>query len=40
MLQEKEEWRDVIENRILMPTFPDPETVLFPDDPLGRHGPG
>ena len=39
-LQEKVEWREVIEKRLLMPTFPDVDSVMFPDDPLGRHGPG
>jgi hypothetical protein len=37
--QEKKEWREVIEKRLLMPTFADEDTLLFPEDPLGRHGP-
>ncbi len=37
--QEKKEWKEVIEKRLLMPTFADEDTLLFPEDPLGRHGP-
>lgn len=39
LIREKVEWREVIERRLLMPTFPDKDSVMFPDDPLGRHGP-
>jgi len=35
---EKAEWRAVVEERILMPTFIG-DDVMFPNDPLGRNGP-
>jgi hypothetical protein len=38
-IQEKDEWREVVKERLLQPTFPDEDTVIFPDDPLGRDGP-
>jgi hypothetical protein len=40
VMKDKVEWREVIEKRLLMPTFPDEDIVMFPDDPLGRCGPG
>lgn len=38
LYQEKPEWRDTIENRLLAPTFVG-DYVMFPEDPLGRNGP-
>jgi ribonuclease ZC3H12 len=35
---EKPQYRDTIENRLLVPTFVG-EYVMFPEDPLGRNGP-
>ncbi|XP_011493802.1 PREDICTED: NEDD4-binding protein 1 [Ceratosolen solmsi marchali] len=35
---EKPQYRDTIENRLLVPTFVG-EYVMFPEDPLGRDGP-
>jgi len=37
-LKTKPEWRDVINNRRLQPTFVK-DTIMFPQDPLGRDGP-
>jgi len=37
-LKTKPEWRDVINNRRLQPTFIK-DTIMFPQDPLGRDGP-
>ncbi|XP_043272706.1 probable ribonuclease ZC3H12C isoform X2 [Venturia canescens] len=36
--QEKPQWRDTIENRLLAPTFVG-DYLMFPEDPLGRTGP-
>lgn len=38
LYQEKPEWRNTIENRLLAPTFVG-DYVMFPEDPLGRNGP-
>ncbi|CAK9812079.1 Ribonuclease ZC3H12A [Anthophora quadrimaculata] len=38
LYMEKPEWRNTIENRILVPTFVG-NYVMFPEDPLGRNGP-
>ncbi|XP_012214828.1 uncharacterized protein [Linepithema humile] len=38
LYQERPEWRDTIENRLLTPTFVG-DRVMFPEDPLGRSGP-
>ncbi|XP_046619518.1 NEDD4-binding protein 1-like [Neodiprion virginianus] len=35
---EKPEWKNTIENRLLVPTFVG-KCVMFPEDPLGRRGP-
>ncbi|OXU28714.1 hypothetical protein TSAR_012951 [Trichomalopsis sarcophagae] len=35
---EKQAYRDIIENRLLVPTFVG-DYVMFPEDPLGRDGP-
>lgn len=35
---EKAEYKDTIENRLLVPTFVG-DYVMFPEDPLGRNGP-
>ncbi|XP_014213490.1 NEDD4-binding protein 1 [Copidosoma floridanum] len=35
---EKPQYRDIIENRLLVPTFVG-DYVMFPEDPLGRNGP-
>ncbi|XP_046744990.1 NEDD4-binding protein 1-like [Diprion similis] len=35
---EKPEWKNTIENRLLVPTFVG-KCVMFPEDPLGRSGP-
>ncbi len=40
LIKEKNEYREVIEKRLLMPTFPDSDMVMFPADPLGFQGPG
>lgn len=36
--QEKPEWRETIEKRLIAPTFAG-NYVMFPEDPLGRGGP-
>ncbi|XP_066992193.2 NEDD4-binding protein 1 isoform X2 [Anabrus simplex] len=38
LLQENEAWRDTIQNRLLMFTWVG-DLLMFPLDPLGRHGP-
>jgi len=38
LINEKSEWRQVIEKRILMQTFVG-DDIIFPHDPLGRTGP-
>jgi len=38
LINEKKEWREVVEKRILMQTFVG-DDVIFPHDPLGRTGP-
>ncbi|KAE8747808.1 hypothetical protein FOCC_FOCC005419 [Frankliniella occidentalis] len=38
LLEENEAWRDTIEKRLLMFTWVQ-DMLLFPNDPLGRHGP-
>lgn len=38
ILEEKPEWRETIEERLLMPTFVG-DTVMFPSDPLGKPTP-
>ena len=38
LINEKPEWREVIEKRILMQTFIG-DDLMFPHDPLGRGGP-
>lgn len=38
LYEEKPEWRETIEKRILPPTFVG-DVLMFPEDPLGRHGP-
>ena len=38
LYEQKAEWREVVEQRLLMPTFIG-DTVMFPHDPLGRDGP-
>ena len=38
LINEKPEWREVIEKRILMQTFVG-DDLMFPHDPLGRGGP-
>ena len=37
-IDKKDEWRDVIEKRLIQPTFVH-NCVMFPNDPLGRYGP-
>ena len=37
-LQEKAAWLEVVQKRILMPTFVG-DDLMFPHDPLGRNGP-
>ena len=37
--QEKPEWHEVVEKRILMPTFVGEDDLMWPHDPLGRGGP-
>lgn len=39
LYQENRKWRETIANRILMPTWADKKTLMFPEDPLGRKGP-
>ena len=39
LIDKKAEWREVIEKRILQPTFPDEDSLMIPNDPLGRDGP-
>ena len=36
--QEKPQWRNTIENRLIAPTFVG-DYLMFPEDPLGRTGP-
>ena len=36
--QEREEWREVVCSRLLMPTFVG-DFLMFPEDPRGRGGP-
>ena len=38
LAHDKQEWLEVVRNRILMPTFIG-DDVMFPSDPLGRNGP-
>ena len=38
LLEENPEWREAIENRLLMYTFVG-DTFMVPSDPLGKHGP-
>ena len=38
LANKKAEWKEVIQNRILMPTFVG-DDLMFPHDPLGQHGP-
>ena len=38
LAHDKPEWTEVVEKRILMPTFVGDE-VMWPDDPLGKGGP-
>lgn len=38
LYNEKPEWRETIEKRLLTPTFVG-NYVMFPEDPLGRNGP-
>lgn len=38
LYMEKPEWKNTIENRLLVPTFVG-NCVMFPEDPLGREGP-
>jgi len=38
ILEEKPEWREPIEERLLMPTWVG-DTIMFPSDPLGSDGP-
>jgi len=38
ILEEKPSWREVIEERLLMPTWI-ADTIMFPSDPLGEDGP-
>merc|ERR1712228_931509 len=38
LINERKEWREVVEKRILMQTFVG-DDVIFPHDPLGRTGP-
>ena len=38
LAHDKQEWLEVVRNRILMPTFVG-DDVMFPSDPLGRNGP-
>lgn len=39
LANEKSEWRDVVEEKILMPTFVGEHNLMWPHDPLGKHGP-
>uniref|UniRef100_A0A0A9YU68 Putative ribonuclease ZC3H12C n=4 Tax=Lygus hesperus TaxID=30085 RepID=A0A0A9YU68_LYGHE len=38
LLNENPEWKDTIDKRLLMYTWVG-DTIMFPKDPLGRHGP-
>jgi len=38
LYEEDEKYRETIANRVLQPTFIG-DKLIFPDDPLGRHGP-
>lgn len=38
LLRENPTLRDTIEKRLLIPTWVD-DMIIFPSDPLGRHGP-
>jgi len=38
LAHDKQQWLEVVKNRILMPTFIG-DDVMFPSDPLGRNGP-
>jgi len=37
--EEDTKYKETIEKRVLMPTFVDRDTLMFPPDPLGRFGP-
>ena len=39
LVNKKSEWRKVVAERILMPTFLGEKDLMFPDDPMGRRGP-
>lgn len=39
LYDENSGWRETIEKRLLMPTWADQGTIMFPNDPLGRNGP-
>lgn len=38
LYKENISWHSTIEYRLLVPTWVD-NTIMFPPDPLGRHGP-
>ena len=39
LVNKKSEWTKVVAERILMPTFIGKNDLMWPHDPMGRHGP-
>ena len=39
LVNKKSEWTKVVAERILMPTFIGENYLMWPHDPMGRHGP-
>ena len=39
LVNKKSEWTKVVAERILMPTFIGENDLMWPHDPMGRHGP-